>query len=439
MASDSPDEHAVPVSMPYFAYGSNLCQEALEKELGDQVAVLGPATLRNHRLAFTRASTNRNGGVADILPARGFTVRGVLYRLSESSWSALDAKEGTEKAAYRRVSVSLERPDGTTVEAIAYEVVDRSPTELTPSADYIDLLVRGARSHALEPHYIDFLKWIREQAVSGHFGEGLLARESRSPRGYHGESIAQINPCDSPLAASRGHVCLQFRGRMAPVDVTPDASITVGEIGVDQSIREGFGIRFDDHYGYRARLSRLRGRWPWTFGLRLRRLHLRVWKPSWLDCEKSLCVLHPSHMSMIGVRTGDYVRIRAVRRSARGEYELRSMALQCTEGTRTRIRRLDSELDYPRIGEVYLDQESRAALGNIECEDLVVVSAAVGDRAMSRVLLYGASFFLAILSLLPVFDRFLGENLGSVWIALAVAASGTILFSYLDLRRMRPS
>jgi len=58
---------------------------------------------------------------------------------------------------------------------------------------------------------------------------------------------------------------------------------------------------------------------------------------------------------------------------------------------------------------------------------------------MSRVLLYGASFFLAILSLLPVFDRFLGENLGSVWIALAVAASGTILFSYLDLRRMRPS
>jgi hypothetical protein len=144
-------------------------------------------------------------------------------------------------------------------------------------------------------------------------------------------------------------------------------------------------------------------------------------------------------MSMIGVRTGDYVRIRAVRRSAGGEYELRSMALQCTEGTRTLIRRLDSELDYPRIGEVYLDQESRAALGNIECEDLAVVSAAVGDRAMSRVLLYGASFFLAILSLLPVFDRFLGENRASVWIALVVAASGTILFSYLDLRRMRPS
>lgn len=173
--------------------------------------------------------------------------------------------------------------------------------------------------------------------------------------------------------------------------------------------------------------------------MRLRRLHLRVCKPSWLDSEKQLCVLHPSHMSMIGVRTGDYVRISAVRRTEDQPNLVRSLSFRCTEGSRTRIRRLDSEIDYPRVGEVYLDQESREALGDVAIDDLVVVSAALGDRLMSRLLVYGASLFLAVMSLLPVFDRFLGDSLASAWTAIIVGCVGSIAFSYFDLRRMRPS
>ena len=61
-----------------FAYGSNLDPWQFRRRCpGAQV--VGRARLPDHRLAFTRYSRNRRGGVADIVPEPHATVLGVVY------------------------------------------------------------------------------------------------------------------------------------------------------------------------------------------------------------------------------------------------------------------------------------------------------------------------------------------------------------------------
>lgn len=165
---------------PYFAYGSNLCQSELERTVG-AFEVLGPAILRDYRLAFTRFSKSRRCGVADIVPAIGFTVRGVVYRLTTDSWGKLDAREGTAVGAYARKEVPVTLQNGDRICATAYVVAHRSVSEHAPSAEYMELLLRGARDHELEPAYVRYLEWLANEARAPHFGEGLLVRESRPP------------------------------------------------------------------------------------------------------------------------------------------------------------------------------------------------------------------------------------------------------------------
>src|SRR5690349_7591150 len=98
--------------------------------------VIGVAELRDHRLAFRRRSIRTGTGVADVMPAPGHSVWGVLYELDDSELPALDAKEGAGWAYDRvRVTVWLEA-GGERVEAVAYRVAQPESTPITPSDDY---------------------------------------------------------------------------------------------------------------------------------------------------------------------------------------------------------------------------------------------------------------------------------------------------------------
>jgi gamma-glutamylcyclotransferase len=112
---------------------------------------LGPAELPDHRLAFLRRSIRWAAGVVDIVPAPGRSVWGVLYALPLGA-GELDAKEGAG-FAYRRRGVEVLR-DGLSFAAFAYEVIEKEPAEVPPRADYLELLVTGAREHGLPEDYI---------------------------------------------------------------------------------------------------------------------------------------------------------------------------------------------------------------------------------------------------------------------------------------------
>lgn len=104
---------------------------------------LGPAILRNYRLGFTRYSTGRRGGVADIIQDSQGTVEGILWLISDAEMPRVDAREGALGNIYRRIPVKLDFL-GEHVVAYSYEVIQKNAQEMPPSAHYANLIVTAA-------------------------------------------------------------------------------------------------------------------------------------------------------------------------------------------------------------------------------------------------------------------------------------------------------
>jgi hypothetical protein len=121
---------------------------------------VGIAVLPNHRLDFTRYSTNRDCGVADAVAADGHSVWGVIYELNDSDLARLDASEGFRPGrainSYLRVSrdVLLDGQDSKQTAAEIYFAVPQREPPL-PSQTYKNLILTGAKHWHLPQSYID--------------------------------------------------------------------------------------------------------------------------------------------------------------------------------------------------------------------------------------------------------------------------------------------
>ena len=132
---------------PYFAYGSNMASSQMADRCPGAIS-LGAARLPGYRLAFDAWSNRRGGLVADVLPAPGSEVWGVLWQVTEEHAEALDRYEGVARGQYRRENVRVESPNGERLEAFAYVICN--PAEEGPTTDaYRALLLEGAREHDL--------------------------------------------------------------------------------------------------------------------------------------------------------------------------------------------------------------------------------------------------------------------------------------------------
>jgi gamma-glutamylcyclotransferase len=140
----------------YFAYGSNMSPAVMADWCPDH-SCLGPARLADHRLAFLRRSIRWQAGAADVVPAPGEEVWGVLYELGPAGLDLLDEKEGGGWAYLRR-EVEVELPDGSRRAAVTYVVAEKEPREVPPRADYVALLVDAARQRGLPGHYVKALE-----------------------------------------------------------------------------------------------------------------------------------------------------------------------------------------------------------------------------------------------------------------------------------------
>ena len=115
------------------------------------------ARLPNHRLDFTRYAARRQGGVADVVRARGDAVWGVLYNVPPEEMAALDRKEGVAANVYQRKRVTVATAPGPRVRAVTYTVIDKEPGQ-TPSDYYLGLILSGAREWALPEEYVRVLE-----------------------------------------------------------------------------------------------------------------------------------------------------------------------------------------------------------------------------------------------------------------------------------------
>lgn len=142
----------------YFAYGSCVNIGELRKSLEydehmEDPHICGVGILDGHRLAFTRMSTNWQGGVLDIVESPTDYVLGLVYEMAEEDISKLDNREGAPRC-YRRVEnlkIALGHEE---VAVFSYTVVNKELGEIEPSAAYFDKVYEGMR-HRFPAEYVN--------------------------------------------------------------------------------------------------------------------------------------------------------------------------------------------------------------------------------------------------------------------------------------------
>lgn len=143
--------------MLYFAYGSNMHPDQMRKRCPG-CSFFAAARLRDHRLVFSRPwAAWDGGGVADIQPAPGSIVEGVIWEITETHRDALDKYE-EYPTAYTRKDVVIETFGGERLTAFAYCAMPVGTYR--PGRGYLQSLIDGARAHGLSPGYIAALETI---------------------------------------------------------------------------------------------------------------------------------------------------------------------------------------------------------------------------------------------------------------------------------------
>lgn len=113
------------------------------------------ARLTGYRLAFNKRS-NDGTSKANIVPAAGATVWGVVYRCSHDDLQKIDQYEGVEGGHYQRHAIRVQLDSGEERDAVTYVAGERSlaAESLKPSTEYLEKILTGARQHRLPDDYI---------------------------------------------------------------------------------------------------------------------------------------------------------------------------------------------------------------------------------------------------------------------------------------------
>lgn len=431
----------------YFAYGSNMCPKTMES-YSPRAELVSAARAVDFRLRFSRRSTRTGTGVADIVPAHGFSVWGVLYSISAASLEELDQKEGVrlKEQAYERFDLTVADATGRQYTAVSYRVRTPADIEVAPSSEYLDVIQQAAFKRGLPPGYLQFLAQLGCEAndtdVPGRFRtSGLLVTASRGPRSASGVHVVRLNPADFK-GAGRGWVAITVNNRSTPAHLQISLGVEIGTCEVDQNLRYALELRDPHYYGAKAQLGSIKGPLPRGRLLKPRGLHLPLHQPNWLDCEKNICVLNLSNMKLLGVEEGEYVTILCCpqQESSEGERRVRRVTRRAFSGTAS--SKTQQRPGYPSAHEVYLDEEARADLGllGMSAEDYLeyplLVLPSVSRLLIKRAILYGVTLFLGVSSIMATLEALVPGASRSIGAVIAIAISGVFTFglAVADLR-----
>ncbi len=138
----------------YFAYASNMSRAQMRSRAGE-ILEERPGRLDNYELVFNKKARG-GSATANIRPAPGKAVAGVLYKIAESAFRNLDRFEGAPQH-YRRTEVRIVDPQGKEILAQAY-IATKVEKGLRPAPHYLQTILDGAGEHGLPEEYIKGIK-----------------------------------------------------------------------------------------------------------------------------------------------------------------------------------------------------------------------------------------------------------------------------------------
>ncbi len=142
----------------YFAYASNMNTAQMRSRAGD-VAEDRPARLMNYEFVFNK-KVRGGTAAANIRPAQGSVVHGILYKISDSSYRNLDRFEGAP-VHYRRIQLEVLDADDHSIPAEAY-IATKVEKNLRPAPHYLKTILDGATEHNLPAAYIEKIRAFAE-------------------------------------------------------------------------------------------------------------------------------------------------------------------------------------------------------------------------------------------------------------------------------------
>jgi len=161
--------------MRYFSYGSNMCQENMDKfadnrgrpRIDISTRNPRPTVLKDYRLDFNVWAPRIRCGAGNIEESKGDFVEGTVFDLTEEDMVTIDLKEGIpnyEKGKpdrYRHITVSLVLRDGSVLDdVVTYTANDHTkvPEFCPPAKGYKRDIVAGARAMGLSAAWIKKLE-----------------------------------------------------------------------------------------------------------------------------------------------------------------------------------------------------------------------------------------------------------------------------------------
>ncbi len=140
--------------MYYFAYGSNMNWPQMRRRCPSARFVC-VARLVDYGFGITRHSRLRNCGTANVLPAKGREVWGVVYDVSDEDLAILDRYED----GYRREILPVcALGDGKQPLSVLVYVAEVEKEVPPPNAEYKRLMIEGGKHWNLPADYLAALE-----------------------------------------------------------------------------------------------------------------------------------------------------------------------------------------------------------------------------------------------------------------------------------------
>ena len=141
----------------YFAYGSNMNQDLLERRTLSPKGSLKPerSILKDYQLVFN-TGLGQLGMAASVEPCRGECTHGLTYKLNIPEFNFLLASEGFP-VGYKIESVRVGLYDGGVISDALTLRSGKGLLSGKPSERYIKLLQKGAKDNGLDMEYQRFL------------------------------------------------------------------------------------------------------------------------------------------------------------------------------------------------------------------------------------------------------------------------------------------
>ena len=145
------------IPLYYFAYGSNMNWPQMQRRCPSAQFVC-VARLANYEFGITRHSRLRNCGTANVFPAQGKEVCGIVYDVNEADLVTLDSFEDGYRRELRPVYALGDGAQPLVVLIYVAEIETNVPRS---NAEYKRLILEGARHWNLPATYLALLEAIQ--------------------------------------------------------------------------------------------------------------------------------------------------------------------------------------------------------------------------------------------------------------------------------------